>query len=115
MSLLLNILFSAIAVIITAYILPGVQVDSFFSALIVAIVLGLLNITVKPLLIILTIPVTILTLGLFLLVINALIILIVDGLISGFNVNGFFWALIFSLIVSLLQSFFSTFVSERRS
>ena len=115
MNILLNILFSAIAVVITAYILPGVQVDTFFSALIVAIVLGLLNITIKPLLIILTIPVTILTLGLFLLVINAIIILIVDGLISGFNVDGFFWALIFSLIVSLLQSLFSTFVSERRS
>ena len=115
MTLILNLLFSAVAVIITAYLLPHVRVDNFFSALIVALVLGLLNITVKPLLIILTIPVTILTLGLFLLVINAVIIQITDGLITGFSVDCFFWALIFSLIVSLLQSFFSIFVSERRS
>jgi putative membrane protein len=114
MRLLVNLLFSALAVLITAYLLPGVQVSNFFSALIVAIVLGLLNITLKPLLIILTIPVTILTLGLFLLVINAVIILIVDGLISGFNVNGFLWALIFSLIVSFLQSIFSTLITEKR-
>lgn len=114
MRLLLNLLFSTIAVLITAYILPGVDVTSFASALIVAIVLGLLNITLKPLLIILTIPVTILTLGLFLFVINAIIILIAEGLISGFRVDGFFWALIFSIIVSLLQSLFSAFVPERR-
>jgi putative membrane protein len=115
MRIILEILISTIAVLITAYLLPGVEVSSFWSALIVALVLGLLNITVKPLLIILTIPITILTLGLFLLVINAFIILIVDGLISGFFVDGFLWALIFSLIVSLLQSLFSTFVTERRS
>jgi putative membrane protein len=114
MRLLLNLLFSAFAVVITAYLLPHVHVNSFFTALIVALVLGLLNITIKPLLIILTIPVTILTLGLFLLVINAVIILIVDSLISGFGVDGFLWALIFSLIVSFLQSLFSTFVEEKR-
>jgi putative membrane protein len=114
MRLLVNLLFSALAVLIAAYLLPGVHVSNFFSALIVAIVLGLLNITVKPLLIILTIPVTILTLGLFLLVINAVIILIVDGLISGFNVDGFLWALIFSLIVSFLQSVFSALITEKK-
>ncbi|HYG38443.1 MAG TPA: phage holin family protein [Cytophagales bacterium] len=114
MRLLLNLLFSTIAVLITSYLLPGVDVVTFGSALIVAIVLGLLNITIKPLLIILTIPVTLLTLGLFLLVINAIIILIADGLISGFYVDGFFWALIFSIIISLLQSLFSVFVPERR-
>ena len=114
MRLLLNLLFSTIAVLITSYLLPGVDIITFGSALIVAIVLGLLNITIKPLLIILTIPVTLLTLGLFLLVINAIIILIADGLISGFYVDGFFWALIFSIIISLLQSLFSVFVPERR-
>src|SRR5690349_16098751 len=98
MRLLINLLFSTLAVLITAYLLPHVNVDSFLSALIVAIVLGLLNITIKPLLIIFTIPVTILTLGLFLLVINAIIILIADELISGFSVDGFLWALIFSLV-----------------
>lgn len=105
-NILLKILISAIAVILTSYLLPGVHVDSFLSALIVAGVLAILNALVKPILIILTIPVTIVTFGLFLFVINALIILIASSLISGFNVDGFWWALLFSIILSLITYIF---------
>ncbi|MCM4169496.1 hypothetical protein KCTC52924_00530 [Arenibacter antarcticus] len=104
MNLLLRILLSAVAVVILANILPGVGVDSYTTAIIVAIVLSLLNFIVKPILIILTLPVTILTLGLFLLVINAIIILLADNLIDGFQVDNIWWALLFSLLLSFLQS-----------
>ncbi len=112
MRLILRILLTALAVIILAYILPGVGVESYVTAIIVAVVLGLLNFIVKPLLILLTLPVTILTLGLFLLIINALIILIADGLIDGFSVANIWWALLFSLLLSFLQSIFNSFLRE---
>lgn len=104
MKFLIRILLSAIAVIILSKILPHVSVDSYYTALIVAIVLSLLNFIVKPILVILTLPVTILTLGLFLLIINAAIILLADNLIDGFAVDGIWWALLFSLCLSFLQS-----------
>ncbi len=104
MKILLKIIISAISIIITAYLLPGIHVKDLFTSLIVAIVLALLNGFIKPILIILTIPVTILTLGLFLLVINALMILIAGNLVAGFVVDGFWWALLFSIILSLISS-----------
>lgn len=104
MNFLIRILLSSLAVIIVSYLLPGVDVEDFFAALIVAVVLSLLNMTVKPLLIILTIPLTVFTMGLFLLVINALIILLADGVVPGFEVSGFWWALLFSLLLSLTNS-----------
>lgn len=104
MNFLIRTLLSSIAVIIVSYLLPGVDVESFFVAVIVAVLLSLLNMTVKPLLIILTIPLTVFTLGLFLLVINALIIMLADGVVPGFEVNGFWWALLFSLLLSLTNS-----------
>jgi len=106
MKFVIRLLLSSLAVIITAYLLPGVEVASFTSALIIAALLGLLNVTVKPLLVLLTIPFTILTLGLFLLVINAVMILLADSIIPGFDVDGFWWALAFSLILSILTSLF---------
>ena len=112
MNLILKILLTAAAVLIIARFLPGVSVENYTSAIIVAIVLGLLRITVKPILVILTLPVTILTLGLFLLVINALIIMLADNLIDGFYVSGFWIALIFSLILSIFQSFLYSFLEE---
>lgn len=95
---------TAIVVFLLASFLPGVNVASYGTAIIVAIVLALLNLVVKPILVLLTLPVTIVTLGLFLLVINAVIILLVDAFISGFNVDGFWVALIFSLLLSIVQS-----------
>jgi putative membrane protein len=84
--------------------MKGVVVDEFSTALIVAIVLGLLNFFVKPILVLFTLPVTVFTLGLFLLVINAIIILMCDHFVDGFDVNGFWTALFFSIILSLSQS-----------
>ena len=104
MNFILKLLLSAISVILASYLLPGVYVEGFWMAFIVAVLLSLLNATLKPLLIIFTIPITFLTLGLFLLVINALMILIVDYFIEGFRVDGFWWALAFSLILSLINA-----------
>src|SRR5690606_31907638 len=112
MKLILRILLSAIAVVILSKILPGVGVDSYTTAIIVAIVLSLLNFIVKPVLVILTLPVTILTLGLFLLIINAIIILLTDYFIDGFQVNNIWWAFFFSLLLSLLQSIFYSFLND---
>lgn len=104
MNLIIRVLLTAVAVVILAYILPGVDVSGFGAAIIVAIVLGLLNAFIKPILVVLTLPITVVTLGLFLLVINALIILMANSFISGFTVDGFWIALLFSLLLSILQS-----------
>ena len=112
MNFILKIVLTAVAVLLIAHFLPGVSVVNFTNAVIVAIVLALLRVTIKPLLIILTLPVTIVTLGLFLLVINALIILLADNLIDGFHVTGFWVALIFSLILSIFESILYSFLDE---
>lgn len=104
-----KIIVSALAVFITSWLLPGVHVDGFITALIVAASLALLNYLIKPLLVILTIPVTIVTFGLFLLAINAFIILIASHYIDGFKVDGFWWALLFSIILSLVTSLLELF------
>ncbi len=114
MNWIIRFLLNGLAVALTAYLLPGVDVTDFWTALIVALVLILANMFVKPILIILTIPITLVTLGLFLLVINALIILLADYLVDGFSVNGFWWALLFSLILSLFNSLFSDLTKEKR-
>lgn len=90
MQTLINLLITAASVVVITYILPGVSVDNFMTAFIVAIVLGLLRIFVKPILVIFTLPATILSLGLFLFVINACIILIANEFVYGFNVDNFF-------------------------
>lgn len=112
MKLILRILLSAVAVVILSKVLPGVGVDTYMTAIIVAIVLSLLNFIVKPILVILTLPVTILTLGLFLLIINAIIILLADNLITGFSVDNIWWALLFSLLLSFLQSILFSLLKE---
>lgn len=104
MNILLKILVSGVAVILTSYLLPGVHLESFLSAIIVAAVLAILNGLLKPILIVLTIPITVVTFGLFLFVINAIIILIASYIITGFYVDGFWWALLFSIILSLISS-----------
>ncbi len=104
MKLLIRILITSGLVLLIAHFMPGVHVANFTTALIVAVVLGLLNIFIKPILVILTLPFTIVTLGLFLLVINAIIILLCDNIVGGFGVDSFWTALFFSLILSILQS-----------
>tara|TARA_R110000868_G_scaffold57646_2_gene178017 strand:+ start:438 stop:785 length:348 start_codon:yes stop_codon:yes gene_type:complete len=112
MKFILRILLSAIAVVVLSKILPHVSVNTYYTAIIVALVLSLLNFIVKPILVILTLPVTILTLGLFLLIINAIIILLADKLIDGFAVDGLWWALLFSLCLSFLQSILFSLLKE---
>ena len=114
MKIILKMLLTAIAVVILAQIVPGVQVDGYTSAIIVAIVLGLLRIFIRPILILFTLPITILTLGLFLFVINAGIIVLADKLIDGFAVAGFWYALLFSLLLSFFQSILYSFLKEKK-
>lgn len=104
MNFIVRLLLTAAAVLITSYVLPGVEVASFPDAILVAAVLGLLNTIVKPVLIVLTIPITFITLGVFLLFINAFIILIADYLLKDFKVDNIWWALLFSLILSIINS-----------
>ena len=108
MSLIVNLLVNGLAVFITAYILPGVNVQNYVVALIVAVVLGLVNTFLRPLLILLTLPVTVITFGLFIFVINALLILIVANLVPGFTVDSFWWAVAFSLVLSVVGSFLNS-------
>jgi putative membrane protein len=104
MKLLIRILITSGLVLLIANVMTSVDVADFTTALIVAVVLGLLNLFIKPILVILTLPATILTLGLFLFVINAVIILICSRLVDGFRINSFWTALIFSIILSVCQS-----------
>ena len=113
MKFLLKLILSAIAIIVLAKILPGVELQPpYTNALIVAVVLAILNVLVKPLLIVLTLPITIVTLGLFLLIINAAMILLADKLLDGFQVNGIWNALLFSILLSFLQSILYSFLKE---
>lgn len=105
---IIRLILSAAAVFIAAKVLSGVKVESYGQAVIVAIVLGIINAVIKPILVFLTIPITILTLGLFLLVINALMIMLVDKLLKGFSVKSFWWAFFFSIILSLLNAVFQS-------
>ena len=114
MNLIIRLLVNAFAVFVLAYLLTGVSLDGYVSALIVAVVLSVLNLFVKPVLIILTLPVTIFTLGFFLLVINALIILIADKLIDGFGVSSFWTAMLFSILLSILQSILHSLLKEEK-
>lgn len=113
MNIIIKFLLNGLAVVLTAYLLPGVDVTDYWTALIVALVLSIANVVVKPILIILTIPITVVTLGLFLLVINAIIILMADYLVDGFYVDGFWWALLFSLILSLFNSMFGDLAKDK--
>ena len=102
MNILINWIVMAFAVIVAAYVLPGVTLSGFWAALLAALVLGIINVFIKPLLIILTLPINILTLGLFTLVINALVIMMASGITPGFKVNGFWNALLFSVVLSIV-------------
>lgn len=113
MNAIIRFLLTGVAVVIASYLLPGVHTDDYGSALLVALVLSIVNLFVKPILVIFTIPLTFFTLGLFLLVINALMIMLTDWLTPGFRVDGFWWALAFSLILSILNSMFSDLTKEK--
>lgn len=112
MGLIIRLLVTSVVAFFLTKFLPGVQFESFTAAIVFAIVLGLLNLVVKPILSLIGLPLTILTLGLFSLVINAVVILIADYLIDGMHVDGFLTALIFSVALSLITSLISGIVSK---
>ncbi|WKN30465.1 phage holin family protein [Porifericola rhodea] len=105
--MLAKLLVNAIAVFLAAYLLQGVQIKNFWSAILTAIVLAIVNAVIKPLMVILTIPVTILTFGLFILVINALMLMLVDAILPGLKIKNFWWALIFGVVLSVINAILS--------
>jgi len=104
MRIILNWFLQAVAIVIVAYLLPGVELANFWTALILAVVLGAINTFIKPVLVFLTLPLTVVTLGLFMLVINALLIMLASAVVTGFSVSGFFSALLFAIILSVVSS-----------
>ena len=104
MNFIIRLLITAAVAYGLTQILSGVQIDNFTSAIIFALVLGLLNMLLKPFLVVITIPITVFTLGLFLFVINAVIMLVADKFLDGFSVDGFWWALLFSVLLSIVSS-----------
>jgi len=100
---------SAIAILITAYILPGVSVSGILTALVLAVVLSAINILIKPVLLVLTLPINILTLGLFTLVINAGLVMLAAAVVPGFMVDGFWWALLFGIVLFVVSSVLARF------
>jgi putative membrane protein len=103
MPFLVKLAIQSISIFLASALLPGVHVSDYLTAIWVAIVIALLNVFLRPLLIIFTIPITVFTFGLFLLVINAIIIVLAASMISGFNIDGFWWAFLLSIIISLLN------------
>jgi len=101
--LLIKWLIMAISIIIASYLVPGVTVNSFFNALWVALFLGVVNVLIKPILLLITLPINILTLGLFTFIINALLILLASSVLKGFEVSGFWVAVLFGIILSLIN------------
>jgi putative membrane protein len=112
MKILAKLLLASLAVAVAAYVLPGVSMDSALTVLVAAVVLGIVNALVKPVLIVLTFPVTVVTLGLFLFVINAFMVMLAARLVPGFQVDGFWWALLFSLVLSLINAFFDSVAGD---
>jgi putative membrane protein len=102
-----------VSVMIAAYVIPGVTVSNFFSALWVALFLGIVNLLLRPLLILITLPINILTLGLFTFVINGLIILLASSVVKGFQVSGFWVAVLFSIVLSIINFFMNFLIGAR--
>ncbi|MGL4582004.1 MAG: phage holin family protein [Flavobacterium sp.] len=112
MGFIVRLLITTVLVVLLANILPGVHVDSYTTGLWVAVALGLLNMFLKPVLVLLTLPATILTMGLFLLVINACIIQLGAYFVDGFVVNGFWYAMLFSIVLTFCQSILNGFLQK---
>ena len=109
MKTLIHWFLSALAIMITAYILPGIVIKGFFVALVVAVVLGFFNMIIRPILLVLTLPINILTLGLFTFVINAALVMLTSSLVAGFYVNNFWTAVFFSIILWLVNALLHIF------
>ena len=113
MNFILRILLSAAAVLLIANFLSGVHVESYTIAILVALVLGFLFAFLKPIVVVLTLPITVVTLGLFLLVINTFLIMLADKVVSGFSVDGFWTAMLFSVLLSIAQSLLYSLMDEK--
>lgn len=105
MKILARWVISAIAIIITSYLLRGIHIVDFQTALIAALVLATINITIKPILFLLTLPITIITFGLFTLILNAIMILLTAAIVPGFTVDNFWWAILFSIVLTVVNYF----------
>jgi putative membrane protein len=113
MKILIHWLISALAIVISAYLLPGVHVSGFITALVVAVVLGAVNGFLRPILVLLTLPITILTLGIFLLVLNTLLIMLVASIVPGFVIDGFWWAFIFGIVLALVNTVLNSAAKDK--
>jgi len=111
--LLIRWLILSVAIIIAAYLLPGIAVASFWSALFAALVLGFLNAFFRPILLILTLPINVFTIGLFTFVINAFLLQMTSGVIGGFAVRGFGWALLGSIVISIISGLLNAMISNQ--
>ena len=111
--IMIRLLILTAAVLVASYVIDGIRVDGFFSAFLAAAILGILNAFFRPVLLILTLPINILTLGLFTFVINALLLKMVSGVISGFDVSGFWSAVLGALVISIVSWFLSSFINAR--
>lgn len=114
MRFIIRILFIAAVSYGLAHILRGIHIDTFWTAIVFAVILAILNIFVKPLIILLTLPVTILTLGLFLFVINAVVVLLASRFVNGISIAGFGWALLFSFLLSIVTSILNREIERDR-
>ncbi|KAF3362152.1 hypothetical protein PHSC3_001464 [Chlamydiales bacterium STE3] len=110
MGILITLILNTIAVFVTASILPGIRLDGWSSALLVAVVLGLINAFIRPILLVLTLPINILTLGLFTFVIMGLMVLLASAIVPGFYVSGFWWSIAFAIILAFANSFLGALV-----
>ncbi|HRN69668.1 MAG TPA: phage holin family protein [Candidatus Woesebacteria bacterium] len=114
MQILINLLLSGLAILISAYVIPGVTVDGLFAAIVVAIVLGIVNALIRPLITLLTLPINIVTLGLFSLVITALMVMLTANIVPGFSVDGFVAALLFGIVLSLVNAVLFSMMPDKK-
>ena len=112
MKTLIHFIVSTVAILITAYILPGVHVSGLLSAFVLAVVLGAINLIIRPILVFLTLPLTVVTLGLFVLVINGFLIMLASLIVPGFSVDSFWWAFIFGIVLAIIGFVLHTFEPE---
>jgi putative membrane protein len=112
MGILVNWIVTTIAIIVSAYLLSGVKISNIGAAIIAAAVLGLINAILRPILILLTLPLTILSLGLFIFILNAILVLFASTIVPGFEVRNFWWALLFSLLFSVISTLIHWIISK---
>lgn len=109
MKTLIYFIISSLAILITAYLLPGVEISGFITAFVLAVVLGLINVFIRPLLVLLTLPLSVITFGLFVLVINAFLILLAGAIVPGFAIASFWWAFLFGIVLALVNFILQAF------